>query len=58
MKESVQKKQDQSRAAANRSSKTAQRKKNPSIQLMPEEEEVQMKSKETTQLQEDEELPM
>lgn len=58
MKETLQKKQTAQRAAAHETSGTAQRKDAQPLQLMPEEEEVQMKADDQIQMQEEEELPM
>lgn len=56
MKESIQKKA-MARAAADVKSDTTQRKEAQPLQLMPEEEEVQMKADDQIQMQEEEELP-
>jgi len=58
MKDSIQKKTTKSRSAAENAQSSVQRKEAKSIQLMPEEEELQMKAEEPKQLQEEEELPM
>ena len=58
MKEAIQKTKPAQRAVANEPSSTTQRKEAQPMQLMPEEEDLQMKADDQIQMQEEEELPM